>query len=57
MLHYGLHYSWIGLSLCRFVACGRLIQLCLYGLYCSFHFTLDGLLQLGPHGTDSGSHF
>jgi hypothetical protein len=27
MLLYGLHHSWIGLGLCRFVAGGRLMQL------------------------------
>jgi hypothetical protein len=27
MLLYGLHHSWIGLSLCRFVAGRRLFQI------------------------------
>jgi hypothetical protein len=35
-----LHHSWIGLSLCRSVAGGRLIQLWPFALYYGFHFTL-----------------
>jgi hypothetical protein len=46
MLLYVLHQSWIGLSLYRSVAGGRLIQIWPYGLYYGFHFMLDGLLQL-----------
>jgi hypothetical protein len=40
MLLYGLHEPWIRLtiSVCRFVAGGRLIRLWPYGFYCGVHF-------------------
>jgi hypothetical protein len=59
MILYGLHHSWIGLSLWCSVAGGRLIQLCSCGLYEYYgsNSMLNGFVQLGPHGTDCGSHF
>jgi hypothetical protein len=54
---YGLKNSWIGLSLRRSVAGGRLIQLSPCGEYCGFHFMLDGILHLRLESTECGSHF